>query len=80
MIYFDFFELASAASDLPVVAIQAGVTLATDWDTLHCISLPPERTAWMLKSLGFIGRANHYVGALWFYELTRVGMCMRRLR
>ena len=72
-IYFDFFELASAASDLPVVATQVGVTLATDWDTLHCISLPPERTAWMLKSLGFVGRANHYVGALWFYELTRVG-------
>ncbi len=72
-IYFDFFEMASAASDLPMVPSQAGVTLATDWDTLHCISLPPERTAWMLKSLGFIGRANHYVGALWFYELVRIG-------
>ena len=72
-VYFDFLELASAASDLPVVQSQAGITLATDWDTLHCLSIAPERTAWMLKSLGFIGRANHYVGALWFYELARVG-------
>jgi len=72
-VYFDFLELASAASDLPVVQNQAGITLATDWDTLHCISIAPERTAWMLKSLGFVGRANHYVGALWFYELARVG-------
>jgi len=72
-VYFDFLELASAASDLPVVQSQAGITLATDWDTLHCLSIAPERTAWMLKSLGFIGRANHYLGALWFYELARVG-------
>ena len=61
------------STDLPVVPSQQVVTLATDWDTLHCISLPPERTAWMLKSLNFVGRANHYVGALWFYELVRVG-------
>ncbi len=72
-VYFDFLELASAASDLPVVSNQVGITLATDWDTLHGISIAPERTAWMLKSLGFVGRANHYVGALWFYELVRVG-------
>jgi hypothetical protein len=72
-LYFDFLELTFPASDLPVVRSQAGITLATDWDTLHCISIAPERTAWMLKSLGFIGRANHYVGALWFYELVRTG-------
>ena len=72
-VYFDFLELASAASDIPVVPSQAGITLATDWDTLHCISIEPERTAWMLESLGFVGRANHYVGALWFYELARIG-------
>jgi len=72
-VYFDFLELASPSVDLPVVPSQPVVTLATDWDTLHCISLPPERTAWMLKSLNFVGRANHYVGALWFYELVRVG-------
>ncbi len=63
----------SPSTDLPVVPSQPVVTLATDWDTLHCISLPPERTAWMLTSLNFVGRANHYVGALWFYELVRVG-------
>jgi len=72
-VYFDFLELASPSNDLPVVPSQPVVTLATDWDTLHCISLPPERTAWMLKSLNFVGRANHYVGALWFYELARIG-------
>jgi phage tail sheath gpL-like len=72
-VYFDFLELASPSADLPVIESQPVVTLATDWDTLHCISLPPERTAWMLTSLNFIGRANHYVGALWFYELVRVG-------
>jgi hypothetical protein len=27
----------------------------------------------MINSLGFRGRVNHYAGALWFYELTRVG-------
>jgi len=72
-VYFDFLELAAPSTDLPVVGNQPVVTLATDWDTLHCISLPPERTAWMLTSLNFAGRANHYVGALWFYELVRVG-------
>ena len=72
-VYFDFLELAAPSSDLPAVTSQPVVTLATDWDTLHCISVPPERTAWMLKSLNFVGRANHYVGALWFYELVRVG-------
>ncbi len=27
----------------------------------------------MIYSLGFRARVNHYVGALWFYELTCVG-------
>jgi len=40
------------------------LTLATDWDTDHCLALPAERTAWLIKTLGFTGRANHYVGAL----------------
>jgi hypothetical protein len=70
---FDYLELACPAATLPVVPSQPGVTLATDWDTLHCISLPPERTAWILTSLNFTGRANHYAGALWFYELVRTG-------
>ena len=68
--YFDFFEIAVPTADLPVIAPDAKVTLATDWDTDHSIALPPERTAWMISTLGFTGRANHYAGALWFYELT----------
>jgi phage tail sheath gpL-like len=71
--YFDFIELAVPTSNLPVVAQTPGITLATDWDTLHSSSLAPERTAWILDSLGFVGRANHYVGALWFYELVCTG-------
>ena len=27
----------------------------------------------MIKTLGFTGRANNYVGALWYYELVRQG-------
>ena len=45
------------------------LTLATDWDTLHSIAIAPERTAWLIDTLGFTGRANHYAGAMWFYEL-----------
>ena len=45
------------------------ITLATDWDTLHSIAIAPERTAWLIDALGFKGRANHYAGAMWFYEL-----------
>jgi hypothetical protein len=72
-LYFDFFEVAVPATDLPTIPSDPITTLATDWDTDHSIALPPERTAWMIKSLGFAGRANHYVGALWFYELVRTG-------
>jgi hypothetical protein len=71
--YFDFLELAIPAAVLPVESIETKLTVATDWDTDHSIALAPERTAWMMDSLGFQGRVNHYVGALWFYELTRVG-------
>ncbi len=71
--YFDFVELAVPSSTLPTVAATSRATLATDWDTLHSISIAPERTAWFLQSLGFTGRANHYTGALWFYELVRTG-------
>jgi hypothetical protein len=69
--YFDFFEIAIPTQNLPVFPSDAKVTLATDWDTDHSIALAPERTAWLMKSLGFLGRANHYAGALWFYELYR---------
>jgi len=31
------------------------------------------RTAWLIDTLGFKGRANHYAGAMWFYELSCAG-------
>jgi hypothetical protein len=71
--YFDFFEIALPTPDLPTFATEPKLTLATDWDTLHSLSLAPERTAWFIDSLGFAGRQNHYVGALWFYELVPTG-------
>jgi hypothetical protein len=71
--YFDFLEIAIPTGTLPVFAVQPKITLATDWDTDHSIALAPERTAWLIHSLGFEGRVNHYVGALWFYELVCTG-------
>ena len=71
--FFDFLEIGIPTTDLPAVSVDSRVTLATDWDTDHSISVAPERTAWMIHSLGFHGRANHYVGALWHYELVRSG-------
>lgn len=71
--YFDFLEIAIPASTVENQPIEAKVTLATDWDTDHSLAVPAERTAWMIHSLGFHGRVNHYVGALWFYELYRKG-------
>jgi hypothetical protein len=67
--YFDFAELASPTTDLPSFPAMGSTTLATDWDTLHSVAIAPERTAWMIHSMGFGGRQNHYVGALLFYEL-----------
>src|ERR1039458_4691648 len=67
--YFDFLELALPTSTLPTFNTNPTTTLATDWDTDHSIALAPERTAWLMDTLGFHGRANHYAGALWFYEL-----------
>jgi hypothetical protein len=67
--YFDFLEIAIPTVNLPTFAPDPQTTLATDWDTLNSQALAPERTAWQIQSLGFTGRANHYVGALWFYEL-----------
>jgi hypothetical protein len=68
--YFDFLELANETTELPEVTADSKVTLATDWDTDHSISLAPERTAGMMSRLGYTGRANHYVGAMWYYELV----------
>ena len=58
---------------LPTFPNEPKMTLATDWDTLHSQALAPERTAWLIDTLGFAARANHYVGALWFYELVDSG-------
>lgn len=68
--YFDFLEIAIPATTLPTESIDTTLAFATDWDTNHSLALAPERTAWMINSLGMHGRANHYVGALWFYELV----------
>src|ERR1019366_1157108 len=72
-VYFDFFEIAVPSTTLPVIAPDSKMTLATDWDTEHSLALAAERTAWLIYTLGFRGRANHYVGALWFYELVAQG-------
>jgi hypothetical protein len=71
--YFDFFEIAIPTIDLPTFPPDSQTTLATDWDTLNSQALAPERTAWQIQSLGFTGRANHYAGALWFYEMAWAG-------
>lgn len=71
--YFDFLEIAYPTYDLPDFPAIGSTTLATDWDTDHSLALAPERTAWLIAKLGFLGRANHYAGALCFYELVRTG-------
>jgi hypothetical protein len=71
-LYFDFVEIAYPATDLPDFQTNS-LSLATDWDTYHSQSLPAERTAWLIQKLGFMGRVNHYAGALWFYEIVRPG-------
>lgn len=71
--YFDFFEIAIPTPALPQITERSKLTLATDWDTDHSIALAPERTAWLIHALGFRGRVNHYVGALWFYEMVGIG-------
>ncbi len=73
LFFFDFLEIAYPSPDLPDFGSQAQLSLATDWDTYHSQSLPAERTAWLIDKLGFHGTVNHYVGALWFYELIRPG-------
>jgi hypothetical protein len=69
-LYFDFVEAAVPSTSLPTFPDEPRMTLATDWDTDHSLALAPERTAWLIDTLGFKGRANHYIGALWFYELA----------
>jgi hypothetical protein len=71
--YFDFLEMAEPSAELPAIDADQTITLATDWDTYHSLCLAPERTAWMIHSLGFHGRQNHYAGALWFFEMALAG-------
>ena len=71
--YFDFLEIAIPTRIFPLLRPDPQTTLATDWDTLNSQALAPERTAWQIQALGFTGRANHYAGALWFYELVCAG-------
>jgi hypothetical protein len=71
--YFDFLEIAVPSTTLPAETTEVKLAAATDWDTEHSLALAPERTAWMIYSLGFQARVNHYVGALWFYELICAG-------
>jgi hypothetical protein len=71
--YFDFFEIAIVAATLPTETVELALAAATDWDTEHSLALAPERTAGIIYELGFRARVNHYVGALWFYELNCVG-------
>lgn len=72
-LFLDFFEAAVPGDELPVYPAESRMTLATDWDTDHSLAIAPERTAWLIDTLGFHGRHNYYVGALWFYELVRDG-------
>lgn len=71
--YFDFLEAAVPSDELPTFPTESWLGLATDWDTDHSMALAPERTAEMIKRLGMGGRVNHYVGALWFYEIEPAG-------
>jgi len=71
--YFEYIDVVIPALELPVAQAARQVSLATDWDTDHSLCLAPERTAWMIDSLGFHGRVNHYAGAMWFYELAPQG-------
>jgi len=71
--FFDFLEVVLPSTGLPTFPAAPVTSLATDWDTLHSQALAPERTAWLINSLGFRARENHYAGALWFYELSAQG-------
>lgn len=73
VVYFDYFEIVYPTAVLPDFEETPQTTLATDWDTDHSLAIAPERTAWLIQKLGFHGRANHYAGAMWFYELRRQG-------
>ncbi|MGB7759164.1 MAG: hypothetical protein WBL61_05000 [Bryobacteraceae bacterium] len=72
-VYFDFLEIAVPTGNLPTFGKMPTTAAATDWDTNHSLALAPERTAWLVDSIGLRGRLNHYAGALLFYELVCPG-------
>ncbi len=71
--FFDYVEEVVEAPTVNAEVARPTETLATDWDTDHSVALAPERVAWNINMLGFHGRANHYTGAILFYELTNIG-------
>lgn len=71
--YFDFLEIAHPETVFPALPRDFQLSLSTDWDTDHSLSIPAERTAAFLRRLGYCGRVNHYVGAMWFYRLRNKG-------
>jgi len=73
LVYFDFLEIAVPTNNLPTFSAMPRTAAATDWDTNHSLALAPERTAWLVNTLGLRGRLNHYAGALLFYELVCTG-------
>lgn len=70
---FDHVEAAVPTTSVVSQPSNPVETLATDWDTEHSVVLAPERVAWILDKLGFHGRANHYTGAILFYQLHNPG-------
>lgn len=71
--YFDFLEIAHLQTEFHPLPLDPQVSLSTDWDTDHSLTISPERTVALVKRLGFGGRLNHYVGAMWFYQLRNSG-------
>ncbi len=68
--YFDFLEIAHLETAFSPLPMDSQLSLSTDWDTDHSLTIPPERTLSQVVRLGFGGRLNHYVGAMWFYQMT----------
>ncbi len=71
--YFDFLEIAHLQTSFTPLPPDPQLSLSTDWDTDHSLTIPPERTLAQVARLGFFGRLNHYVGAMWFYQMKTQG-------
>lgn len=71
--YFDFLEIAHLQTEFQGLPLDPQLSLSTDWDTDHSLTIPAERTVALVKRLGFGGRVNHYVGAMWFYQMYSKG-------